>query len=93
VSMSAGMREANLGWLAEAGLEQQRHWLGEAYAALDAAVDEATRLARENEQLRDWFQGIIDLEPTEVCYDQFAYDRLVETYRRAARTALTEEPA
>ena len=34
------------------------------------------------------FRAILDYEPNEVCKDEFAYDRMVENYRDAARKGI-----
>ena len=38
--------------------------------------------------LREALEAIRDYEPVEVMKDEFAYDRMVESYRNAARAAL-----
>ena len=50
---------------------------------------------RKNERVRDAapemlkaLKAIRDYEPCEVCKDDFAYDRMVEAYRTAARDAI-----
>ena len=37
--------------------------------------------------------AIRDFEPNEVCKDEFAYDRMVESYRNAARTGIAKAEA
>ena len=39
-------------------------------------------------RLRKIFQAVIDFDPPEICKDEFAYDRLKEAYRTAAKAAL-----
>lgn len=55
-------------------------------------------LATARREAMGIFRAIIDHEPKEVCKDEFAYDRMVENYRDAARKgweilAATPEPA
>jgi len=42
--------------------------------------------------LRKVLTCILEFQPIEVCKDAFAYDRMVESYREAARVALTTSP-
>jgi hypothetical protein len=41
--------------------------------------------------MKEVFWAIRDYVPEEVCKDEFAYDRLVETYREAAEAGLSGE--
>lgn len=43
----------------------------------------------EAEWMRSWLEGIRDFDPKEIVKDAYAYDRLVETYREAARKGLS----
>ena len=61
----------------------------------ESACPNCDRLNRENEQLRKVVDAIANYDPyarldgaAEYVYDEFAYRRMVETYRRAAREAL-----
>ena len=44
--------------------------------------------AAAREQAEKVFRAILDYEPNEVCKDEFAYDRMVENYRDAARKGI-----
>ena len=46
------------------------------------------KLEAEVKHLRLWLQAILDYDPDEICKDEFAYDRAVEAYRKAARKGL-----
>lgn len=55
---------------------------------------EVARLARENRRLKAALEQIRDYPrggdyPTEVTYDEFAYKRMVDSYREAAEFALS----
>ena len=78
-----------------------------AWGRLDTAEAELAALRAENERLKArGIEGmqhrIAELEaalraikrfkPSEVCKDEFAYDRMVKSYRKAAVAALKEEP-
>lgn len=39
---------------------------------------------------RRWLRGIKQFAPDEICYDEFAYKRLIDSYRDAARKALAK---
>lgn len=65
------------------------------------ARDRITALEKENEELLKWLATIRDYPPAggrrtadgypmEVVYDEYAYRRIVDTYRLAARLASTE---
>ena len=40
------------------------------------------------QQLEECLRAILDYRPSEICYDEFAYNRMVESYRDAARSGL-----
>lgn len=44
--------------------------------------------ASEVLRLRGWLKGILKIAPKEIVYDEFVYERMVESYREAARKAL-----
>jgi len=46
------------------------------------------RLKKQNQVLKEWLRAIRDCKPTEVCYDEFAYKRMIESYRDAAKNGL-----
>ena len=67
----------------------------ESYDKMSAARRRCDLLELENARLRDvlaisrgWLHGFADFEPSEVCKDEFAYDRLLSTFRQAVRSAL-----
>ena len=44
-------------------------------------------------RLRKIFKAVVDFDPPEICKDEFAYDRLKEAYRTAAKAALEASDA
>ena len=46
------------------------------------------RLEARVRELKAVLRGILRYKPSEVCKDDFAYDRMVAAYRKAARDAL-----
>ena len=48
-------------------------------------------LENENARLRKHLKLILDYEPNDVCKYDFAYDRLIDAYREAAKHGLSEE--
>lgn len=68
---------------------------GDFAESLDAALKEKDReIARwkaRADRYRKALEAIRDHERIEVCKDDFAYDRMVEAYRDAARTILEDE--
>jgi len=61
-------------------------WAKSIQRAIDAAV------AEENKRLRSWLEAIRDDECDEIVYDQFAYDRRVGAFKKAASDALEAMP-
>ena len=55
---------------------------------LSAAKQKITALEQDKERLVKALEAIRDFEQPEVCKDEFAYDRLVETYRDATQAAI-----
>ncbi len=43
------------------------------------------------QQLRECLEAIASFEPHELAYDQYAYWRMVESYRAAARNGLVKD--
>ena len=47
--------------------------------------------ADEVQMLQECLEAIRDYKPMEVAKDEFAYDRMVESYRQAARAGLEKQ--
>ena len=56
---------------------------------MDDALAETERLEAANAEKNAVLQAILDHESDEVAKDDFAYDRMVENYRAAARAGLS----
>jgi hypothetical protein len=54
-------------------------------------LNKVARLERRIEELEGALEGIRDHDAPVVAYDQFAYERMVESYREVARAALLGE--
>lgn len=42
-------------------------------------------------KLEECLRAMRDYRPSEICYDEFAYKRLLQSYREAARNGLRRE--
>lgn len=56
--------------------------------ALNAGIKKKNKLEEKCEHMERWLQGIIDYKRDEACKDSFAYDRLMNTLKNAARKGL-----
>lgn len=71
--------------------DEKRHALMRCKNALRdvlRTIDSALAPAAARRDAEEVFRAILDYEPHEVCKDEFAYDRMVENYRDAARKGL-----
>lgn len=55
---------------------------------LNAGIEKKNKLEEKCEHMERWLQGIVDYKRDEVCKDAFAYNRLVNTLKNAARRGL-----
>ena len=57
----------------------------------ETMTDKARLTAQETriKKLEKCLRAIRDFRPAEICYDEFAYKRLVRSYRKAAREGLS----
>lgn len=46
------------------------------------------RLKKQNKILKDCLRAIRDYRRDEICYDEFAYERMAKAYRKAAKDGL-----
>lgn len=75
-------------------LEQVEEYVTTLNEGMTEEHDKAAELEAENERLRDVLEAIRDYEPTEICKDEFAYDRMVDGFHVAAKAALAaKEPS
>ena len=66
------------------------------YVLFDDYATLESDYARLREALREcvaWLKGISTFKMTEICCDEFAYDRMVKTFQKAALSALEESHA
>jgi hypothetical protein len=71
------------GWFVMAGTRIKADCMSESTADRILADHEIARIAEEA------LTAIRDYEPNEVVKDDFAYDRMIESYRQAARNAIS----